>query len=183
VTGLSRPKKVLPPKLGVRPRPHIRVGAAVVVRPRLVVPKVIRVASGYPAATTVIRPRFAIVPERGRVDLAVVDIRVDNSASAGPIENAAKVTATIKNVGRFDYRSDEDWQVFVLYKDGSLVAQCTFEDLPVGEELSLSVEGQHGPAVYEGRVVYAEDIRQDGNPLNDDANPQNDLLSRSLNPA
>jgi len=132
------------------------------------------------------RPRpaaAAIVAAPGRVDLAVVDIRVDNSASAGSIENAAKVTATIKNVSGSDYRSEEGWQVFVLYKDGNLVAQCKFEDLPVGEELSLSVEDQRGPAVYEGRVVYAEDIRRDGNPLNDDANPQNDLQSHHLNPA
>lgn len=176
VARVSRPKRV-PPRVVVSPRVPVRPN--VVVRPRLVVPRVIRVARVHgprPAAT-------AIASARGQVDLAVVDIRVDNSGSAGSIENAAKVTATIENVGQSDYRSEEGWQVFVLYKDGDLVAQCRFEDLPVGEELSLSVDNQHGPAVYEGRVVYAEDIRQDGNPLNDDANPQNDQLSRNLNPA
>jgi len=150
------------------------------------VPKTIRVTTGHVAATTVYKTPIVgsgIVPGRGRPDLAVVDIRVDNNTSADPIESAWKVTATIKNVGRWHYRSAKGRQVFVLYKNGNLVAHRSFKDLPVGQTLSLSVKGQHGPAVYEARIVFAEDIRQDGNPLNDDTNPQNDLLSRKLNPA
>jgi hypothetical protein len=124
-----------------------------------------------------------IMPVTGRPDLAVVDLRVDYNVSAGSIEDASRIVATIKNLGPSDYRSDEGSQIFVLYKNGDLVAQRRFADLAVGAELSLAVEDQQGAAVYEARVVYAEEIQRDGNPRNDDVNPRNDSLLRSLNPA
>ena len=122
----------------------------------------------------------ANVPSTGRPDLAVVDIRTEYNTSAASFTGTPRITAALKNVGESEYRSDRGWQVFVLYKNGDLLAQCSFNRLSVGERLSLSVEGQPEAAVYEARIVYAKGIERDGNPRNDDANPTNDSLIRNM---
>jgi len=166
---LPRPHHVHPRHL------HLSISPTIVIGPRLRVPRVIRTRVVAPAVV-----RTAVVPVAAGPDLAVVDVRSDFTASGGLTENSPQVTATIKNLGGKDYRSDQASQVLVLYKNGELVAQRGFSNLAVGQVLRVSAEGDSVPAIYEAQIVYADGIHQDGNPANDDTNPQNDSLSREL---
>jgi hypothetical protein len=148
-----------------------------------VVPRVIRTVPKHvtpPLASDVTVVAAPVVSLPGRPDLAVTDVRTEYDSRNDSNEAGPRVTATLKNLGKAPFRSDEGAQVFVLYKDGELVARQDFETLKIGHTLNLSVEAQPEPGVYEARVLFADDIRRDGNPFNDDVNPQNDGLSREL---
>jgi len=170
----------LPPavRVSLRHRPQI-VGSPIVISPHLTVPTVIRTPAPQVRNITV-RPTPPVI---GRPDLAVVDIRVDASEADDMGEVTPCVTAVIQNLGRADYRSDAGSQVLALYVDGELAAQQEFAQLAAGETLELSVEAESGPAVYEARILFGDDIRQDGNVMNDDVRAQNDWLSRQLDAA
>ena len=153
------------------------------VQPTLVVPRVIR--------STTERVRIATSAETSedaseassstaRPDLAVTNIYADYSDSDDSNNRRLHVRVKIKNLGGAAFRSDEGAQVLALYRDGEIVAEQGFQALEAGQVISLATEAQPTRAVYEARILFAEGLLQDGNPLNDDMNPTNNLLSREL---
>jgi hypothetical protein len=91
-----------------------------------------------------------------------------------------QVTAILKNLGGADFHSDEGAQVLVLYKNGKLVGQQDSDTLRVGQALKTTVGAEPEAVVYEARVLFADDLREDGSFANDDLNPRNDTLSQEL---
>ncbi len=152
-------------------------------RPRIAVPRVIHSTNEHVSIVTSTEPSETGTPTaspKGRPDLAVTEIRAESDGQIDANEKPLQVTAIIENLGGAAFRSDEGAQVLVLYKNGELVAQQDFDTLKTGQTLNLTVDVQPESAVYEARVLFAEDLRQDGNPANDDMNPKNDRLSREL---
>lgn len=167
---------LLPPVYMGHPSPYVR--------PRIVVPRVIHSTSEHVSIVASTEPSdtgTSTALPKGRPDLAVTEICAESDDRIDANEKPLQVTATIENLGGAAFRSDEGAQVLVLYKNGELVAQRDFDTLAVGQTLNLTVDVQPELAVYEARVLFAEDLRHDGNPANDDMNPKNDRLSRELN--
>ena len=52
--------------------------------------------------------------------MAVTDARTEYDGRTDSSEAATRVTATLKNVGKASFRSDEGAQILVLYKYGDL---------------------------------------------------------------
>ena len=152
-------------------------------RPRLVVPRVIHSTSKHVSIvnSTEASNNAAQVPvSEGRPDLGVIRIQADYDDRNDLTEKQLLVTATLKNLGGAAFRSDEGAQVLVLYKNGKLVGQRDFDTLEIGQALKLTVEAEPEPVVYEARVLFADELRDDGNPANDDMNPRNNALVRKL---
>lgn len=189
-------RRPLPAKRAVSARPLPRRGTysyllppiylgqtAPYVHPRIVVPRVIHTTTEHVSVVTSTEPVETDSPtasRKERPDLAVTEIRAESDDRIDASEKPLQVTATIENLGGAAFRSDEGAQVLVLYKNGELVAQQDFDTLKVGQILNLTVDVHPESAVYEARVLFAEDVRHDGNPANDDMNPKNDRLTREL---
>ena len=152
-------------------------------RPRLVVPRVIHSTNEQVTivnATEASNTASQATVSEGRPDLAVTEIHADYDDQNDLNEKQLQVTATLKNLGGAAFRSDEGAQVLVLYKNGKLVGQQDFDTLNIGQTLKLTVEAEPEPVAYEARVLFADDLRDDGNPANDDMNPKNNALLRQF---
>lgn len=149
-------------------------------RPRLAIPRVIHSTTEHVSIVTATDASETTASVEGRPDLAVTQIQAEYDDRSDASEKQLQVTATIENLGGAAFRSDEGAQVLVLYKNGELVAQQDFDTLLIGQALRLTVDAEPEPVVYEARLIFADDLRQDGNPANDDMNPRNDSLVQQL---
>lgn len=104
------------------------------------------------------------------------------SESAGTI----LVKGVVDNFGLADYLSSPGQQSVQLWADSSMIVEVPFEDLAVGETVTIEHEriwdaNSELPAAvhYMLLVTYDPDIFDDGNPNNDDCQLGNNLILRS----
>jgi len=120
-----------------------------------------------------------------RIDLTIVST---TSAFAGRV----RITGVLRNVGGAAYNSSPGQQSLALYQDPigltsvTPVAIQTFEDVPVGAEVSVSWERDWNssspnegefPPNYRILILYDPDILLDGNTENDDSDLTNNSLT------
>jgi len=96
------------------------------------------------------------------------------------------IKGTVDNIGTENYVSGEKQQDIQLWEDTVMVAEMEFQNLAVGETLTIeyerswSISGQEFvPDHYQLIVTYDPDIRDDGNPHNDDCRLSNNSILRS----
>ncbi len=164
---------LLPPIYLGQTSPYIRTRVAV---PRVIHSTTERVSIVTDTSDTGSQATSA----EGHPDLAVTKIDAEYDDQNASSEKQLQITVTLENLGGAAFRSDEGAQVLVLYKNGELVAQQDFDTLKIGQILTLTAEAQPEAVVYEARIFFADDLRQDGNPANDDMNPKNNTLSQEL---
>lgn len=107
---------------------------------------------------------------------AVIEIRFEViEPLSGPDDTTGRVriSAVVRNVGTTTFDTGDDQQSVQLFEDGTMVAEATFNDLPVGAEVIASFDRDWDvtlefPPTYRGLIVYDPDVFIDGNPLNDD---------------
>ena len=159
---------LLPPVYLGQARPHVQ--------PRLIVARTIYSSSKHVnivASTGTPEVDSEVRSSSSTPDLAVTEICAESNDQIDSNDEPQQITATLENLGGAAYRSDEGAQVLVLYKNGELVDQRDFDSLEIGQTLNLTVQAEPESAVYEARVLFADDLRGDGNPSNDDMNPRN----------
>jgi hypothetical protein len=102
------------------------------------------------------------------------------------------VDGLVANISPFEFRSSEGLQSLQLYEKGFggvffLVKDYEFTNLAVGEDVLVKYDriyteaDKRTPPTFRLKIKYAEGIRTDGNPENDDCISTNDLIVRTAN--
>jgi len=95
------------------------------------------------------------------------------------------IKGVVENYGLEDYVSDPGLQALQLWEDDNMVQTVSFQNLAVDETVIIEYQrawdtaSESPVARYKLIVTYAPDIRQDGNPDNDDFNLSNNSILRS----
>lgn len=134
-----------------------------------------------------IRPPIRPIP-LCNVDPAAQKIDYQILYKTAQFRGRVRITGQIKNIGRLRYTTNPNQQTVLLYEGTNLVASQNFQNLDVGQTVSVSFERMWDasspsegefPPEYKILIVYDPDITLDGNRMNDDCNTANNQLVRS----
>ncbi|MCC5999960.1 MAG: hypothetical protein JJU19_03745 [Pararhodobacter sp.] len=136
-----------------------------------------------PITVPELQPRTPIPPMRIPPEIrdsrgACPDLAV-SLRQAPRADGTILITMTVRNVGTADYISGPNQQLLHVNTGGRTPRTYPFQNMRRGESRSWH-EVHHPfefPATYRVHIAFDPDIRIDGNPMNDDCNPNNNAAT------